>query len=155
MCSFHIQTPTPVLHEETRNTRAVEERVCDGEKEGGRNGMFVPRHTHKQLSNPRAAHGWISSLLTTSILLAKGCRAHLLWSLWPLTATLATVQGARPGTSLLSGVLSSEHQRDPFLLLGELTLPLCGPILTKQSATGSMDIPSSGPGGTKSCLGGS
>lgn len=40
MCSLHIQTPTQVLHEETRNTHAAEEQICKGGNE-----IFVSRQT--------------------------------------------------------------------------------------------------------------
>lgn len=40
MCSLHIQTPTQVLHEETRNTRAAEKQICKGGNE-----VFVSRQT--------------------------------------------------------------------------------------------------------------
>lgn len=64
-----------------------------------------------------------------------------MWSPWPLPETPATVQGTHLGTSWLSGRQCPECQRDPFLLLEKLSLPLCGLILTKQPATGSMDLP--------------
>lgn len=47
MCSLHIQTPTQVLHEETQNTRAVEEQVCDGGNE-----IFVSRQTQTIVKSP-------------------------------------------------------------------------------------------------------
>lgn len=40
MCSLHTQTPTQVLHEETRNTHAAEEQICKGGNE-----IFVSRQT--------------------------------------------------------------------------------------------------------------
>lgn len=57
MCSLHIQTPTQVLHEETRNTRAVEEQVCDGGKE-----IFVSRQTQTIVKSPSCL--WLDFKLT-------------------------------------------------------------------------------------------
>jgi len=58
MCSLHIQTPTRVLHEETRNTRAAEEQVCDG----GGDEIFVSRQTQTIVKSPSCP--WLDFKLT-------------------------------------------------------------------------------------------